>query len=40
VLARRLVEAHGGSVGFEARGQPEPVLWFELPASDADGRTG
>lgn len=40
VLARRLVEAHGGSVGFEPKGEPEPVLWFELPASDADGRTG
>ncbi len=32
---RRIVEAHGGSIGVEDRGGGGSVFWFELPAVDA-----
>jgi signal transduction histidine kinase len=31
---RRIVEAHGGSMGVEGRAGGGSVFWFELPASD------
>jgi signal transduction histidine kinase len=32
---RRTVEAHGGTMGVEARDGGGSVFWFELPAVEA-----
>ncbi|MCW2736618.1 GAF domain-containing sensor histidine kinase [Nocardioides sp.] len=36
---RRIVEAHGGSMGVDAREGGGSVFWFELPVVDDAGRT-
>ena len=35
---RRLVEAHGGSVGVEPNGEAGSLFWFELPKTESDIR--
>jgi signal transduction histidine kinase len=35
VLARRIVEAHGGAIGFHSEPDAGSRFWFVLPRSDA-----
>jgi signal transduction histidine kinase len=39
VLARQIVEAHGGNIGFESAAGHGSTFWLQLPAA-AGGRRG
>jgi signal transduction histidine kinase len=39
VLARQIVEAHGGRIGFESEAGKGSTFWFHVPAVATDGRS-
>jgi signal transduction histidine kinase len=38
VLARQIVEAHGGEIGFESEAGAGSTFWLQFPAASGDGR--
>jgi signal transduction histidine kinase len=38
VLARQIVEAHGGEIGFESEEGAGSTFWLQFPAASGDGR--